>query len=241
MDQSAATIVLVHGAWADGSSWSRVIPLLQAKGLRVVAAQLPLSSLADDLAATNRIVSDIQGPVVLVGHSWGGMAITQAGTAANVAALVYLSAFAPDVGESGGSLIGAHPTPPALSTVVTDHAGFVYQTEEGFLNNIAPDLPAEEARVLAVTQGRLAGKAFEQTVVAAAWKTKPSWFIVTAEDRVVSVELQSASASRMKAKTTVIHASHMSLLSHPGEVASAIEEAVAAVAASSNPSKPSTL
>ena len=234
MDQSAATIVLVHGAWADGSSWSRVIPLLQAKGLRVVAAQLPLSSLADDLAATNRIVSDIEGPVVLVGHSWGGMAITQAGTAANVAALVYLSAFAPDVGESGGSLIGAHPTPPALSTVVTDHAGFVYQTEEGFLNNIAPDLPAEEARVLAVTQGRLAGKAFEQTVVAAAWKTKPSWFIVTAEDRVVSVELQSASASRMKAKTKVIHASHMSLLSRPSEVVSVIEEAVAAATASTN-------
>jgi pimeloyl-ACP methyl ester carboxylesterase len=161
------------------------------------------------------------------------MAITQAGTAANVAALVYLSAFAPDVGESGGSLIGAHPTPPALSTVVTDRAGFVYQTDEGFLNNIAPDLPAEEARVLAVTQGRLAGKAFEQTVAVAAWKTKPSWFIVTAEDRVVSVELQSASARRMKAKTTVIHASHMSLLSHPDDVASVIEEAVAAVAATS--------
>jgi pimeloyl-ACP methyl ester carboxylesterase len=233
MGESGATIVLVHGAWADGSSWSRVIPLLQAKGRRVIAAQLPLSSLADDLAATNRIVSDIDGPVVLVGHSWGGMAITQAGTAANVAALVYLSAFAPDVGESGGSLIGAHPTPPALSTVVTDRAGFVYQTDEGFLKNIAPDLPAEEARVLAVTQGRLAGKAFEQAVAVAAWKTRPSWFIVTAEDRVVSVELQSASARRMKAKTTVIHASHMSLLSHPDDVASVIEEAVAAVAATS--------
>src|SRR5277367_659931 len=162
MAKSTATIVLVHGAWADGSSWSRVIPLLQANGRHVVAAQLPLTSLGDDLAATNRIVSDVEGPVVLVGHSWGGMAITQAGAADNVAALVYLSAFAPDVGESGGSLIGAHPTPPALSTVVTDRAGFVYQTDEGFLSNIAPDLPAKEARVLAVTQGRLAGKAFEQ-------------------------------------------------------------------------------
>jgi pimeloyl-ACP methyl ester carboxylesterase len=166
-----------------------------------------------------------------VGHSWGGMAITQAGTAENVAALVYISAFAPDVGESGGSLIGAHPTPPALSTIVKDHAGFVYQTDEGFRNNIAPDLPAEEARILAATQGRLAEKAFAQTVSAAAWKEKPSWFIVTAEDRVVSVELQSASASRMKAKTTVIHASHMSLLSRPRDVASVIEEAVTAVTA----------
>jgi pimeloyl-ACP methyl ester carboxylesterase len=234
MAKSTATIVLVHGAWADGSSWSRVIPLLQANGRHVVAAQLPLTSLGDDLAATNRIVSDVEGPVVLVGHSWGGMAITQAGAADNVAALVYLSAFAPDVGESGGSLIGAHPTPPALSTIVTDRAGFVYQTDEGFLNNIAPDMPAEEARVLAATQGRLAGKAFEQTVTVAAWRTKPSWFIVTADDRVVSVELQSASASRMKAKTTVIHASHMSLLSRPGDVAAIIEEAVATVAASSN-------
>jgi pimeloyl-ACP methyl ester carboxylesterase len=230
MAKSAATIVLVHGAWADGSSWSRVIPPLQAKNRRVIAAQLPLTSLEDDLAATNRIVSDVEGPVVLVGHSWGGMAITQAGAAANVAALVYLSAFAPDVGESGGSLIGAHPTPPALSTIVTDRAGFVYQTDEGFVNNIAPDIPAEEARVLAVTQGRLAGKAFEQTVTVAAWRTKPTWFIVTADDRVVSVELQSASASRMKAKTTVIRASHMSLLSRPVDVVSVIEEAVAAVA-----------
>src|SRR3984885_12900658 len=182
MAESAATIVLVHGAWADGSSWSRVIPLLQAKGRRVVAAQLPLSSLADDLVATNRIVADIDGPVVLVGHSWGGMAVTQAGIAANVAALVYVSAFAPDVGESGGSLIGAHPTPPALSTIVTDSAGFVYQTIDGMLTNIAPDVPAEEARILAVTQGRLAGKTFAQTVAVAAWKTKPSWFVVTAED-----------------------------------------------------------
>jgi pimeloyl-ACP methyl ester carboxylesterase len=234
MTKSETTIVLVHGAWADGSSWGRVIPLLQAKGRKVIAAQLPLSSLADDLAATNRIVSDIEGPIVLVGHSWGGMAITQAGTADNVAALVYLSAFAPDVGESGGSLIGAHPTPPALSTVVTDRAGFVYQTDEGFVNNIAPDLPPGEARILAATQGRLAGKAFEQTVAVAAWKTKPSWFVVTAEDRVVSVELQSASARRMNAKTTVIHASHMSLLSRPDDVAAVIEEAFAAVAAMSN-------
>src|SRR5271163_3813940 len=182
MAESGATIVLVHGAWADGSSWSRVIPLLQAKGRRVIAAQLPLSSLADDLAATNRIVSDIDGPIVLVGHSWGGMAVTQAGIAANVAALVYLSAYAPDVGESGGSLIGAHPTPPALSTVVTDGAGFVYQTDEGFVNNIAPDLPAEEARVLAVTQGRLAGKAFEESVSVAAWRTKPSRIVWSASN-----------------------------------------------------------
>jgi pimeloyl-ACP methyl ester carboxylesterase len=213
MGKSTATIVLVHGAWADGSSWNRVIPLLQTKDLPVIAVQLPLTSLEDDLAATNRIVVDTKGPIVLVGHSWGGIAITQA------------------IGESGSSLIGGHPTPPALSTVVTDSSGFVYQTVEGVLNNIAPDIPAAEARALAVTQGRLAGKAFGQTVTVAAWKTKPSWFIVTTGDRVVSAELQEAEAKRMGARTTKLLSSHMSLLSHPKEVATVIEEAASTIAA----------
>jgi pimeloyl-ACP methyl ester carboxylesterase len=230
MGKSAATIVLVHGAWADGSSWNKVIPLLQTKELPVIAVQIPLTSLEDDLAATNRILEDTKGPIVLVGHSWGGMAITQAGTDPKVAALVYVSAFAPDVGESGSSLIGAHPTPPALSTVVTDSSGFVYQTVEGVLNNIAPDVPVAEARALAVTQGRLAGKAFGQTVTVAAWKTKPSWFIVTTDDRVVSAELQEAEAKRMGARTTMLQSSHMSLLSHPKEVATVIEEAASTIA-----------
>jgi pimeloyl-ACP methyl ester carboxylesterase len=225
MLKSAATIVLVHGAWADGSSWNKVIPLLQAKDLPVVAVQIPLTSIEDDVAATYRIISDTEGPIILVGHSWGGMAVTQAGVDPKVAALVYVSAFAPDVGESGSSLISAHPTPPALSTMVTDSAGFVYQTIDGVLKNIAPDVPAAEARALAVTQRRLAGKAFGQTVAVAAWKSKPSWFIVTADDRVVSAELQAAEAR--EARTTVLQSSHMSLLSHPGEVAAVIEEAVA--------------
>jgi len=230
MAKSAATIVLVHGAWADGSSWNKVIPLLLAKNMRVIAVQLPLTSVEDDLAATNRIIAATDGPIVLVGHSWGGMAVTQAGEDPKVTALVYVSAFAPDVGESGSSLIGAHPTPPALSTIVTDSLGFVYQTVDGMLKNIAPDVSIEEARTLAVTQGRLAGKAFGQTVTVAAWKAKPCWFIVTTEDRVVSLELQTAEAKRMEATTTVIQSSHMSLLSHPSEVAAVIEDAVTAVA-----------
>ena len=229
MSKAAATIVLVHGAWADGSSWNKVIPLLQAKGLPVVAVQLPLTSLGDDLAVTQRMISTIDGPIVLVGHSWGGMAVTQAGGDPKVAALVYLSAFAPEIGESGSSLIGAHPAPPALSTFATDSAGFTYQTVEGMVSNVAPDLPEADARVLAATQGRLAGVAFGQTTTAAAWKTKPSWFIVTIGDRVVSAELQRAEAERMAAKVTVLNASHMSLLSQPDKVAAVIEEAAAAV------------
>ena len=231
MTKAAATVVLVHGAWADGSSWNKVIPLLQAKGLPVIAVQLPLTAIDDDVAVTKRMISTIDGPIVLVGHSWGGMAITQAGDDPKVAALVYLSAFAPDLGESGSSLIGAHPAPPALSTVVTDSAGFTYQTVEGMVRNVAPDLPEADAQILAVTQGRLAGAAFGQTATAAAWKTKPSWFIVTVDDRVVSVDLQRAEAERMAARVTVLHASHMSLLSQPGKVSAVIEEAAEAIAA----------
>jgi pimeloyl-ACP methyl ester carboxylesterase len=231
MTKAAATVVLVHGAWADGSSWNKVIPLLQAKGLPVIAVQLPLTAIDDDVAVTKRMISTIDGPIVLVGHSWGGMAITQAGDDPKVAALVYLSAFAPDLGESGSSLIGAHPAPPALSTVVTDSAGFTYQTVEGMVRNVAPDLPEADAQILAVTQGRLAGAAFGQTATAAAWKTKPSWFIVTVDDRVVSPDLQRAEAERMAARVTVLHASHMSLLSQPGKVSAVIEEAAEAIAA----------
>jgi pimeloyl-ACP methyl ester carboxylesterase len=231
MTKSLPTIVLVHGAWADGSSWNKVIPLLQARDLSIVAVQIPLTSVEDDVAATSRIIANVEAPVVLVGHSWGGMAVTEAGGNAKVAALVYVSAFAPDIGETGSSLIGAHPTPPALSTIVTDRAGFVYQTKAGVVENMAPDVPVAEAQVLAVTQGRLAAKAFGQTVAEAAWKTKPSWYIVTAEDRVVSPELQAAFAARMKARTTVIHSSHMSLLSHPRDVAAVINDAVDVLAA----------
>ncbi len=225
MVKSTATIVLVHGAWADGSSWNKVITLLQAKDFPVIAVQIPLTSVDDDAAATRHIIEDTEGPIILVGHSWGGMAPTQVGDDPKVKALVYVSAFAPDIGETGSSLIGAHPAPPALSTVVTDKSGFVYQTMEGMLKNIAPDLPEREAKALAATQGRLAGQAFGQSVTVAAWKTKPSWFIVTTGDRVVSAELQAAEAKRMKARTIVLQASHMSLLSHPKDVAAVVEDA----------------
>ena len=231
MTKSNPTVVLVHGAWADGSSWNKVIPILLARGVPVVAAQLPLSGVADDLAATTRIMSDIEGDIVLVGHSWGGVAVTQAGVDPRVKALVFVSAFAPDVGETGSGLIGEHPTPPALSTIGTDKAGFVYQTEAGMVENLGPDLPPDEARVLAVTQGRLAGKAFGETVVVAAWKAKPSWFVVTSEDRVVSIELQQVLAQRMGATVLDLKASHMSILSHPAEIAAVIGQALAKVMA----------
>ncbi|SHG59962.1 alpha/beta fold hydrolase [Bradyrhizobium erythrophlei] len=220
------TVVLVHGAWADASSWSKVIPLLLAKGMTVLAVQSPLTSLGDDVAATKRIIATAKGEVVLAGHSWGGTVITEAGADPKVSALVYISAFGNDAGESGSELIGKYPKPPALSAVQMDGAGFVTSTVEGFIENIAPDLPLEEARTLAVTQGPLAVKTFDESPSVAAWKTKPSWFVVSANDRTISPELEAAVAERMKAKTTVLQSSHMSLLSHPAEVAGVIEEAV---------------
>jgi pimeloyl-ACP methyl ester carboxylesterase len=229
MSNGAATVILVHGAWADASSWSQVIPILLADGLSVVAAQLPLTSVEDDVASTNRAMADVKGPIVLVGHSWGGMAVTESGVNPNVSGLVYVAAFAPDVGESGSSLIGEHPAPPALSTIVTNSAGFVYQTAEGFISNVAPDLPAQDAKVMAVTQGPLAAAAFGQAAKAAAWKGKPSWYVLSANDRVVSPSLQSALSERMGAKLTALQSGHMSLISHAREVAKVILEAVAKV------------
>jgi pimeloyl-ACP methyl ester carboxylesterase len=226
----APTVVLVHGAWADGSSWSKVIPLLQAKNIRVLGVQNPLTSLADDVTATKRVLADVSGPVVLVGHSWAGTVITEAGTDPKVKALVYVAAFANDTGQSGGDLVNAYPKPPALSTVADDGHGFLRQTEQGMIDNFAPDLPRTEARTLFVTQGPLAASTFGDEVTVPAWKTVPSWYIVSANDRVIAPQMERDLARKMRANTTVLQSSHVSLLSHPGEVAAVIEQAVAAVA-----------
>lgn len=225
------TVVLVHGAWADGSSWSKVIPLLQAKGIRVLGVQNPLTSLADDVAATERVLADVDGPVVLVGHSWAGTVITEAGNDPKVKALVYVAAFANKEGQSGGDLVGAYPKPPALGTVWDDGHGYLRQTEQGMIDNFAPDLPRAEARTLFVTQGPLAASTFGDKVTKAAWRTVPSWYIVSANDRVIAPQMERDLAAQMKARTTVLASSHVSLLSHPKDVAAVIEEAVAAVAA----------
>ncbi|MDO6414215.1 alpha/beta hydrolase [Sphingomonas sp. BIUV-7] len=230
-DASRPTVVLVHGAWADASRWSKVIPLLQAKGIRVLAVQNPLTSLADDVAATKRVLADAAGPVVLVGHSWAGTVITEAGTDPKVKALVYVAAFANKEGQTGGDLVGGYPRPPALSTVWDDGHGFLRQTEQGMVDNFTPDLPPAEARTLFVTQGPLAASTFGDKVTVPAWRTVPSWYVVSANDRVIAPQMERDLAAQMKAKTTVQRSSHVSLLSHPREVAAVIEEAVQAAAA----------
>lgn len=223
------TVVLVHGAWADGSSWSKVIPRLQAKEIVVLGVQNPLTSLADDVTATKRVIANAKGPVVLVGHSWAGSVITQAGDDPKVKALVYVAAFANSEGQSGGDLVGAYPKPPGLSTVVDDGQGFLRQSEQGVIENMAGDLPKAEARVLAVTQGPLAASTFGDKVTVAAWRTRPSWYVISTDDRAVSPAMQRDLAKKLNAKTTVLASSHMSILSHPAEVAAVIEDAVKTV------------
>lgn len=231
-ESAKPTIVLVHGAWADGSSWNKVIPLLQAKGYTVLAVQNPLTSLAADVAAVQQTLQSATAPVVLVGHSWAGTVITEAGNDPKVAALVYVAAFANNDGQSAGELVNAYAKTPALGTVRDDGHGFLYQTEQGVLENFAPDLPRTEAKTMAVTQGALAASTFGDKVTKAAWKTHPTWYIVSANDRVINPQLERDAARQMNAKTTVLQSSHVSLLSHPKEVAAVIEQAAESVEAS---------
>ncbi|MFB0488677.1 pimeloyl-ACP methyl ester carboxylesterase [Methylobacterium sp. OAE515] len=227
---SGPTVVLVHGAWADGSSWRRVIPLLLRRGISVVAVQNPTTSLADDVAVTRRMLETVDGPIVLVGHSWGGAVITEAGNDPKVKALVYVAAFAPKAGETVGDLVNAHAAPPALACVGDDGNGFLRISTEGWVYDVGQDLPEDETRVLAVLQPPLAASTFKDKITKAAWEARPSWYVVSTEDRVVSVELERKFAAAMQAKTTELKASHLSLLSMPEAVADVIIDAVQAVA-----------
>ncbi|MFC0242406.1 alpha/beta fold hydrolase [Rhodopseudomonas telluris] len=231
--EPSPTVVLVHGAWADGSSWRLVIPYLMNKGIPVVAVQNPTTSLAADVEATKLVLDAIKGPVVLVGHSWGGAVIAQAGNDPKVEALVFVAALPPKVGESVGDLVGSHPAPPGLSQIVKAGPGLLKLSAEGWINDVAQDLPEEDARLLAVVQPPLPEATFGDKITEAAWATRPNWFIVSASDRVVSIELQRELAKRLNATTIELKASHLSILSQPQAVADVIIDAVDAVAAAS--------
>ena len=220
-------IVLVHGAFADGSSWARVIPILQAKGYNVTAVQNPLTSLADDVAATQRALALQDGPVILVGHSWAGVVITEAGMDPKVVGLVYVAAFAPDRGEAIGDLGKAYPPPPALAAPIVDKEGFLSLSTDAVVKHFASDLPASEARVVAATQGPINGSAFGAKVSGVAWKTKPSWYIVSKLDGAIAPDEERFFAKRMKATTTELNASHVAMLSQPKAVAAVIMDAAA--------------
>ena len=216
-------IVLVHGAWADGSSWSKVIPLLRRDGFHVTAVQLPLTGLNDDVTTVERALALEDGPVLLVGHSYGGSVISEAGNDPKVAGLVYVAAFAPNDGQSTLDLINANPTPVGAQLV--QNGGYFKLSREGIFEDFAPDLTEGEKEVLFATQGPTAGAAFATPVSSAAWKTKPTWFIIAANDRVISPALERMEAEAMNAKTILIPSGHVVMLSHPEAVADFIEQA----------------
>jgi len=225
--QGAKSIVLVHGAWADGSCWSKVIVLLQAKGFHVVAVQNPLTSLADDVAATKRIIALQDGPVILVGHSYAGVVITEAGNDPKVVGLVYVAAFAPGEGESINSVSKPYPPAPLGGELRPDALGFLTATPKGIAEDMAQDLPASEQRILTATQGQTAASVFGATVTTAAWKSKPSWAVIAGNDRAIPPELEKVEAATIKATAITLPANHLAMLSHPREVAELIEQAAA--------------
>ncbi|HEY3124337.1 MAG TPA: alpha/beta hydrolase [Thermoanaerobaculia bacterium] len=227
MAQGVKNIVFVHGAFADGSSWAKVIPILQAKGCNVTAVQNPLTSFADDVAATNRALALQTGPVILVGHSWGGVVITEAGVDPKVVGLVYVAAFGPDTGEVVGDIGKKYPPPPSFTAPIIDKQGFMSLPADAFVKHFSSDLPAAESRVLAATQGPIVAAAFGTKVSKVAWKTKPSWYIVAKLDGAIAPDEERFFAKRMKATTTELSTSHVPMLSKPREVAAVIMDAAA--------------
>jgi len=217
----ARNVVLVHGAWADGSSWSEVIWRLQSSGLRVTAVQNPLTSLADSVAATRRALALQDGPTVLVAHSWGGTVVSEAGMDPKVTALVYVAARAPDAAEDFVSLSGKFPTMPVRAGV-QERDGFTQISEAAFLAFFANGVPRDRARVLFAVQEPTAASLFKERTTVAAWRFKPTWYAVSKRDQTISPDLERFLADRMKATTVELEAGHLSLVSHPQEIADLI-------------------
>lgn len=220
----AANIVLVHGADADGSSWSKVIPILQDAGHYAVAVQLPLTSIVDDAATARRAIDKLDAPVVVVGHSFGGVVISQAAhSAANVSALVYVAAFAPDTNESAADLVGRFPALESAKYIVVDKNGFFAFPQDQFPRLFAQDVDPVEARVMAAVQGPADAARFAFKSGPSAWREHPSWYVVAEADGIINPELERWMAQRMDAKTTSVPgASHAVMVSHPREVANVI-------------------
>jgi pimeloyl-ACP methyl ester carboxylesterase len=217
----ARNVVLVHGAWADGSSWHGVIERLQAAGLKVTAVQSPLTSLDADVAATRRALALQDGPTVLVAHSWGGTVISEAGVDPKVTALVYVAARAPDAGEDFLALSAGFPTMPVRAGV-QKHEGFAQLSESAFLEHFANGVERREARILYAVQQPIAATLFAGRTTVAAWRNKPSWYAVSKRDQTIAPDLQRFLARRMKATTVELDAGHLSLVSRPQEVADLI-------------------
>jgi pimeloyl-ACP methyl ester carboxylesterase len=225
-------IVLVHGAWADGSCWSAVIERLQGQGYRVTAPQFPLTSLADDVARLRQVLALHDGPTIVAGHSYGGQIITALGDdAPNVTGLVYIAAFALEKGESLGALLSQGPVTPALVHQVVDDKGFVWLSEDDFTNHFAADVEPTKAKVMFAVQQPLAASTFNDVIDTPAWRSLPTWYLVATEDEAIPPDVERLFAQRMGATTTEVAASHVAMVSRPTEVADLIAEAATATSA----------
>ena len=225
-------IVLVHGAWADGSSWSAVIERLQGDGYNVTAPQFPMTALADDVARLRQVLALQRGPTLVAGHSYGGQIITALGTdAPNVAGLVYIAAFGLDEGESIGALLAQGPPTPALAHLVIDEQGFAWLPEDDFVNHFAADVDPVKARVMYAVQQPLAGPRSQDVMGAPAWKSLPTWFLVADGDQAIPPDAERRFAKRMGATTVEVASNHVAMVSHPDDVVELIEAAAEAVPA----------
>jgi pimeloyl-ACP methyl ester carboxylesterase len=224
-------IVLVHGAWADGSCWSGVIERLQADGFNVRAPQFPESSLDADVARLRQVLELQEGPTIVVAHSYGGQIITAGADAPNVVGLVYVAGFALDEGESVGALLADAPPSPALANMITDEHGFAWLAEDDFLKHFAADVEPTRARVMYAVQQPLTLSVFNDVMGPPAWKSHPTWYLVAEHDEVIPPDAQRLFAGRMGATTTELTSSHVAMVSHPAEVAALIETAAATVGA----------
>lgn len=223
-------IILVHGFWGGAAHWGKVIPELARQGYSDLhAVEMPLTSLADDAARLKKMIAQQEGNVLLVGHSYGGAVISEAGNAPNVAGLVYIAAFAPDAGESPGGITQANP-PAAIANVVPDSDGYLWVKPDQYRDSFCHDLTEEEALVMAVTQKAPVGSTFGDPVSDPAWKRKPSWYQISSQDRMIHPENQKMMSARMNAKKVItLDASHASLASRPKEVTALIVEAAQSV------------
>ena len=218
-------IVLVHGAFADGTSWGKVIPILEARGFHVVAVQNPFTSLAEDANATRRIIALQDGPVILVGHSWGGAVITEAGDDSKVVGLVYVAAWMPDIGNSANQTSAPFGPTPVLKEIKVDAQHFASLSEDGVINDFANGLPMAERRLVLAVQGQTYGPMFDEKLTHAAWKSKPSWHVISMNDRTLSPAMEENAAKRSGGVAIKLPTCHVAMLQEPEKVADVITEA----------------
>jgi pimeloyl-ACP methyl ester carboxylesterase len=225
--KSETAVVLVHGAWADGSSWNAVVKQLQAEGYKVTAPQFPLTSLADDVARLRQVLALHDGPAVVVGHSYGGQIMTGLGEdTGNVVGLVYIAAFGIDEGESLGALLAQGPPTPALAHQFVDESGFVWLSEDDFVNHFAGDVDPVDAKALYAVQQPLAATALGEEMGVPAWKTVPSWYLVATGDEALPADVERQFAGRMGATIIEVPSGHLAMVSHPVDVAKLIVAAL---------------